>query len=175
MTTHRLILINNFQIHIDACSNLISLVHLLINLSKVIAPHRHQHEYKIIFTNKSYLLIKKVFSKVVKYRPGGEFHLHVDFHSDEEIDEDDKLGNRVGHSMIFLQSAELGGGFAMPKFNIHITPKPGRMAHWRNVDSNGINAPMSLHGGCHVFAGNKVVAIKDYHHPFQKHWQCKKK
>ena len=74
--------------------------------------------------------------------------------------------------MIFLQDVELGGGFAMPELGIYIDPKLGRMIHWRNVDRNGQNDLLSLHGGCRVLAGNKQVAIKDYHQPFQNHWIC---
>ena len=75
--------------------------------------------------------------------------------------------------MIFLQDVELGGGFAMPELGIYVSPSPGRMVHWRNLDRNGENVPLSLHGGCRVYSGNKQVAIKDYHQPFQKHWVCR--
>ena len=109
--------------------------------------------------------------KVNKYRAGGQFEPHLDFYTDDEVDDE---GNRVAHAMLFLQDVELGGGFALPELGIYIEPKPGRMVHWRNVDRNGENDPLSLHGGCRVFSGNKQVTIKDYHHRDQKHWKCKK-
>ena len=115
-------------------------------------------------------------SKVLKYRPGGQFSPHLDFYTEEQMEENEELGlgNRVGHAMLFLQDVELGGGFAMPELGIYISPKPGRMVHWRNVDRYGENEPKSLHGGCHIYSGNKQVAVKDYHQPFQKHWMCDK-
>ena len=97
----------------------------------------------------------------------------MDFYLEDQK-EDYHLGNRVGHAMIFLSDVDLGGGFAMPELDIHISPAPGRMVVWHNVDRNGENDPLSLHGGCRVFSGNKVVAIKDFHLLNQKSWMCKK-
>ena len=113
--------------------------------------------------------------QVVKYRPGGTSLPHVDYYQEEAKEEGYNLGNRCGHAMIFLSDVKLGGGFAMPELGIHISPKPGRMVVWHNLDKNGEPDPRSLHGGCRVFSGNKVMAIKDFHQLNQNNWTCKKK
>ena len=79
----------------------------------------------------------------------------------------------MAQAMVFLSDVELGGGFAMPQLGIYVKPKPGIMVVWHNVDRNGENDILSLHGGCPVFSGNKVVAITSYHLLNQKNWTCK--
>ena len=36
---------------------------------------------------------------------------------------------------MILGGVELGGGFAMPEFGIHINPKQSRMTHCQNMDT----------------------------------------
>ena len=123
----------------------------------------------------AYRVIIIIF-QVIRYRPGGQFPPNLDFFTQEQINKQANpgLGNRVGHVMVFLQHVELGGGFAMPELGIYVSPKPGRMVHWRNVDKNGEKDHKSLHGGCYIYSGNKQVAVKDYHQNLQKHWICEK-
>ena len=62
----------------------------------------------------------------------------------------------------------------MPELDIYIAPQPGTMVVWHNVDTNGENDPLSLHGGCPVFAGNKVAIVTEHHLLAQNAWVCKK-
>ena len=105
------------------------------------------------------------YTEVVKYRPGGTFHL--DYFNEEQPDEVE------GHTMIFLREVELGGGFAMPELGIHIKPKPGRMVHWQNMDTNGEYSPHSLYGLCPVFIGNNLVATNIYYQSRKELMMCK--
>ena len=100
---------------------------------------------------------------------------HHDFFRDGHDVDDYNLGNRVAQAMIFLSDVELGGGFAMPELSVHITPKPGRMVVWYNVDRNGDNDLLSLHGGCPIFSGSKLAAITSFYLLNQKSCICKKK
>ena len=97
----------------------------------------------------------------------------MDYFEDAQKEEDYNLGNRVAQAMIFLSDVKLGGGFAMPALGIYVPPKAGTMIVWHNVDINGENSKLSLHGGCPVWSGNKVAAITSFHALNQKQWSCR--
>jgi len=106
---------------------------------------------------------KDLSMEIYKYRLGGAHMPHMDFYTDEHIlkaGEDE--GNRVAITMIFLRQTKRGGGFAMPRLGIYIAPTPGAMLIWRNVDNRGWNSQESVHGGCPVYQGVKMIAITEY-------------
>jgi len=84
-------------------------------------------------------------------------------------------GGRVAIAMIFLRKTKRGGGFAMPsdgrlymillriqRLGIYIAPTPGALLIWRNDNKDGWNSQESVHGGCPVYQGTKMIAITEF-------------
>jgi len=120
--------------------------------------------------------------EIYKYRLGGEHSPHVDFYTETDLKKQAEKGsydgNRLAIALVFLGKLELGGGFAMPELGIYVAPSPGTLLLWWNVDLDGNNSPESIHGGCPVYIGTKMIAITEYnfneqHVPNLPHLQCK--
>ena len=76
--------------------------------------------------------------EIFKYRPGGFIAPHTDYLKEEEIQEDYlHFGNIFAQGLLFVSKAELGGNFVMPLLGIAVSPEPGSLVVWHNVDRNG--------------------------------------
>ncbi|XP_023323008.1 prolyl 4-hydroxylase subunit alpha-2 [Eurytemora carolleeae] len=100
--------------------------------------------------------------EIFKYRLGGAHTPHTDFYNEDYIRKEVKLGNRVAIAMIFLRETIKGGGFAMPRLTVYVAPTPGTLLVWYNVDKMGRNDEDTVHGGCPVYQGTKMIAITEY-------------
>jgi len=98
--------------------------------------------------------------EIYKYRLGGAHTPHKDFSTDGNMARDP--GGRVAIAMIFLRKTKRGGGFAMPRLGIYIAPTPGALLIWRNDNKDGWNSQESVHGGCPVYQGTKMIAITEF-------------
>ncbi|XP_023323010.1 uncharacterized protein LOC111697301 isoform X2 [Eurytemora carolleeae] len=106
--------------------------------------------------------------EIYKYRLGGSHSPHTDFYDENHIEEHETEGNRIAIAMIFLRATKRGGGFAMPRLNIYVEPIPGSLLVWYNVDNYGRNDEDTVHGGCPVYQGTKMIAITEYNALLQK-------
>ncbi|KAI3638346.1 hypothetical protein MIR68_003957 [Amoeboaphelidium protococcarum] len=90
--------------------------------------------------------------QVVWYREGQKYEPHDDWFSDND-DLNERLSNGVQREItIFghlntVDMEEHGGATACPEFDLEIPAKLGDAAFWYNIDENGVEDPLTLHGG----------------------------
>ena len=100
-----------------------------------------------------------------RYAVGQQFKPHHDFfHTNQSYWKvQEKIGGqRTWTVMAFLNKPEAGGQTQFPKAGIRITPAPGYLLIWNNMDVAGEPNDFSLHQGCPVEAGVKYVVTKWY-------------
>ncbi|KAK6016441.1 hypothetical protein OSTOST_18076 [Ostertagia ostertagi] len=84
---------------------------------------------------------------------------------DEETVGAAKVFRRAQAMMPFInfESSELWQdltGTVFPRLKTTVTPTPGDVIFWINVNVDETEARGSLHGGCPVYRGEKVAAVK---------------
>ncbi|MGE0178183.1 MAG: prolyl hydroxylase family protein, partial [Sphingomonas sp.] len=100
-----------------------------------------------------------------RYGVGQQFKPHHDFfYSDQAYWEamEASGGQRTWTAMIFLNTPEEGGQTAFPAAGVKVTPRPGNLLAWNNMDPEGQPNLHSLHQGMPVLAGAKYVITKWY-------------
>lgn len=100
-----------------------------------------------------------------RYAVGQQFKPHHDFfHTDQPYwpEQEAMGGQRTWTAMAFLNKPEAGGQTMFPKAGLRITPAPGHLLIWNNMDAAGEPNPYSLHQGMPVEAGVKYVITKWY-------------
>lgn len=100
-----------------------------------------------------------------RYAIGQQFKPHHDFfYTDQGYyrTEAETGGQRTWTAMAFLNQPEEGGQTDFPKINVKITPRPGNLLVWNNMDAHGEPNPFTLHHGMPVVAGVKYVITKWY-------------
>jgi len=98
-----------------------------------------------------------------RYAVGQQFKPHHDFfYDDQEYWEAmrESGGQRTWTAMIFLNAPDEGGQTAFPAAGIKVTPRPGNLLIWNNMDEAGEPNPYSIHQGMPVVAGTKYVITK---------------
>lgn len=105
-----------------------------------------------------------------RYRPGEQFKPHNDyFHEGTSYWELERVsGQRTWTAMIYLNDVE-GGDTRFPAAGLSISPTPGMLVLWNNLDSNGRPNRATLHAGTPVRSGTKYVLTKWYRElPWQR-------
>jgi prolyl 4-hydroxylase len=100
-----------------------------------------------------------------RYAAGQQFKPHHDFFfTTEAYWEEQKNcgGQRTWTAMMFLNKPEAGGHTFFPKAGVRITPRPGNLLVWNNMDATGQPNEFSLHQGCPVEEGVKYIITKWY-------------
>ena len=100
-----------------------------------------------------------------RYAVGQQFKAHHDFfYTDQPYWAEQEVmgGQRTWTAMAFLNKPEAGGQTMFPKAGLRITPAPGHLLIWNNLDVAGEPNPYSLHQGLPVEAGVKYVITKWY-------------
>lgn len=100
-----------------------------------------------------------------RYAVGQEFKAHHDFfYTDQGYyrSESTMGGQRTWTAMVFLNEPEGGGQTFFPEVNLRITPRPGNLFTWNNMDETGAPNRFTLHQGCPVTAGVKYIVTKWY-------------
>jgi prolyl 4-hydroxylase len=100
-----------------------------------------------------------------RYAVGQQFKPHHDFfHTDQPYwpAMEKTGGQRTWTVMAFLNKPDAGGQTAFPKAGLRITPAPGYLLIWNNLDLAGEPNDFSLHQGVPVDAGVKYVVTKWY-------------
>jgi len=100
-----------------------------------------------------------------RYAVGQRFKCHHDFFytSEPYWEEQERTGGqRTWTVMGFLNEPEAGGQTEFPKAKVKISPKPGNLLAWNNLDAVGEPNDMSLHQGMPVEAGVKYIITKWY-------------
>ena len=105
-----------------------------------------------------------------RYVVGQQFKPHHDFfHVGEAYwpEMERSGGQRTWTAMVFLNAPEGGGQTAFPEADLRVSPRPGNLLTWNNLDAKGVPNPYTLHQGCPVTAGAKYVITKWYR---ERHW-----
>ncbi|HEY0013282.1 MAG TPA: 2OG-Fe(II) oxygenase [Allosphingosinicella sp.] len=105
-----------------------------------------------------------------RYRPGEQFKPHNDyFHSGTDYWEVERsAGQRTWTAMAYLNDVD-GGETRFPAAGLSISPTPGMLVVWNNMDRDGRPNPATLHAGTPVSSGTKYVLTKWYRQfPFQR-------
>jgi prolyl 4-hydroxylase len=100
-----------------------------------------------------------------RYAAGQQFKAHHDFFYTDQpywADMERTGGQRTWTAMMFLNAPDAGGQTFFPKANVRITPRPGNLLAWNNLDVFGEPNISSLHQGMPVEAGLKYVITKWY-------------
>jgi prolyl 4-hydroxylase len=100
-----------------------------------------------------------------RYAVGQQFKPHHDFfYEDQPYWEamHRSGGQRTWTAMAFLNVPIEGGQTAFPAAGVKVTPRPGNLLIWNNMDEAGEPNLYSLHQGAPVIAGTKYVITKWY-------------
>jgi prolyl 4-hydroxylase len=101
--------------------------------------------------------------QVLHYDLGGEYQPHYDYfdiNTPGGLFHLNRGGQRMATFMIYLSDTEEGGETIFPKADIKIQPQKGKAVMFFNVDLNGKEDPMSLHGGAPVLKGEKWIMTR---------------
>jgi prolyl 4-hydroxylase len=105
-----------------------------------------------------------------RYRPGEQFKPHNDyFHEGTRYWEVERsAGQRTWTAMAYLNEVD-GGETRFPAAGLSISPTPGMLVVWNNMDRDGRPNPATLHAGTPVSSGTKYVLTKWYRQlPYQR-------
>lgn len=100
-----------------------------------------------------------------RYLPGEQYRHHSDhFRLDRAHWQRERLrgGQRSWTAMIYLNGVEAGGATDFPRLGLSLTPQPGLLVAWNNMDRRGRPNPALLHAGTPVVAGSKYVITQWY-------------
>jgi len=97
---------------------------------------------------------------IIAYEPGEEYHSHVDFFSQEQIEHNRKVlkdfsGQRLVTFLLCLQAPAAGGETVYDQSGLSIAYESGMATLHFNVTAAGIPDAQSLHHGCPVHLGQK--------------------
>lgn len=97
---------------------------------------------------------------IVRYRPGEEYRLHVDYFTDEQIatnraQRSDRSGQRIATFLLYLRAADAGGETEYPDANLVVQGEAGMAVLHFNAATDGTPDLSSRHIGRPVRAGEK--------------------
>ncbi|MSQ97712.1 MAG: hypothetical protein EXR85_00215 [Xanthomonadales bacterium] len=97
---------------------------------------------------------------IIAYEPGEEYHSHVDFFSQEQIERNRKVlkdfsGQRLVTFLLCLQAPEAGGETVYDHSGLSVVYETGMATLHFNVTPAGTPDAQSLHHGCPVQLGQK--------------------
>lgn len=100
-----------------------------------------------------------------RYRQGQQFKHHYDYFTLTEgywQQERRRGGQRSWTAMVFLNAPDAGGATDFPELGLSVTPRPGAVLAWNNMDRDGYPNPATLHAGLPVTRGSKYVITQWY-------------
>ena len=100
-----------------------------------------------------------------RYREGEEYRYHRDhLRPDREHWQTERRrgGQRSWTAMVYLNVPEAGGATEFPVLDLKITPEPGMLVLWDNMDRRGRPNPATRHAALPVEAGTKYVVTQWY-------------
>ncbi len=101
--------------------------------------------------------------QVIKYDVGHGYKPHHDFFHDNSpghVKHKNQGGQRIHTCVIYLKAAEEGGETEFPELKIKVKPEVGDALIWTNIDPDGKGDPRTLHIGCPVVKGQKIIASR---------------
>jgi len=98
-----------------------------------------------------------------KYDPTQEYRPHFDWLNPDSTGHRSHLqrgGQRLGTFILYLSDVEQGGGTAFPNIGLEVFPQKGNALFFLNTDANHQPDQQTLHAGCPVVKGTKIIANK---------------
>jgi prolyl 4-hydroxylase len=98
-----------------------------------------------------------------KYDPTQEYRPHFDWLNPDSTGHRSHLqrgGQRLATFILYLSDVEQGGGTAFPNIGLEVFPKKGNALFFLNTDANHQPDQQTLHAGCPVVKGTKIIANK---------------
>ncbi|MEM7780846.1 MAG: 2OG-Fe(II) oxygenase [Pseudomonadota bacterium] len=100
-----------------------------------------------------------------RYRPGEEYRHHKDYlleHRPHWQKERLRGGQRSWTAMVYLNAVEAGGETDFSELGLTVTPEPGTLVTWNNMDRRGRPNRDTRHAALPVQAGSKYVITQWY-------------
>jgi hypothetical protein len=96
---------------------------------------------------------------LLRYAPGQEYRPHRDYLPPSKVVAVDHggSGQREATVIAYLNEVEAGGLTQFPLLDLEVSPIPGSLLAFRNLDQDGQPEPRSLHAGLPVTAGMKWI------------------
>lgn len=101
--------------------------------------------------------------QILNYVEGAEYRPHWDYFDPKTpggLIHFNRGGQRLATVIMYLNVPDEGGETIFPKVQISITPQKGKALLFYNCTPDGVEDPMSLHGGAPVIRGEKWIATK---------------
>lgn len=95
---------------------------------------------------------------VISYQEGGHYAPHFDYLIYASDSVQALQGNRIATFLLYLKTAEEGGGTVFTDLNLRLQPKPGDAILWFDMYVDGTRQGQTMHGGCPVLKGHKAAA-----------------
>lgn len=98
-----------------------------------------------------------------RYEAGQQFKMHNDYFAGGQpysAAVASEGGQRTWTAMVFLNKPEAGGCTHFPRASVKVTPRPGALLAWFNLDREGLGNPYTHHEGMIVEAGVKYILTK---------------
>ena len=105
-----------------------------------------------------------------RYRVGEEYRHHRDYFREERDhwqNERRRGGQRSWTAMVYLNAVEAGGETEFPELGLTVTPEPGLLIAWDNMDRSGRPNRNTRHAALPVISGEKYVITQWYR---QEEW-----
>jgi prolyl 4-hydroxylase len=116
------------------------------------------------------------FLQILRYRPGEEYRLHVDYFNESGAGSHEWLahgGQRAQTVLTYLNDDYSGGSTHFPKLQLDVKGRRGDMLHFHNLGADGLGHKDSLHAGLPVIAGEKWLLsqwIRSASYPARLTW-----
>lgn len=104
--------------------------------------------------------------QILRYTKGAEYRPHYDYFDPTTpggLACYQRGGQRVATLIIYLAGPDRGGETVFPHADLKVPPTAGDAVLFYNCTPEGIEDPLSLHGGAPVLEGEKWVAVKWFH------------
>ncbi|MBS0620041.1 MAG: 2OG-Fe(II) oxygenase [Verrucomicrobia bacterium] len=101
--------------------------------------------------------------QVLNYGKGQQYLPHYDYFDSSEPGGAicyNRGGQRIATVVMYLADTPKGGETIFPKANLSVKPIKGNAVIFYNCTPDGIEDPLSLHGGAPVLEGEKWIATK---------------
>ena len=116
------------------------------------------------------------FLQVLRYRPGEEYRLHVDYFNESGAGSHQSMadgGQRAQTVLTYLNDNYSGGSTHFPKLQLDFKGHRGDMLHFHNLDAEGLGHRDTLHAGLPVIQGEKWLLsqwIRSGSYPLRLAW-----
>ena len=108
-----------------------------------------------------------------RYEAGQQFKMHNDYFAGGQpysAAVAKEGGQRTWTAMVFLNRPAAGGFTNFPWASVRVTPRPGALLAWFNLDREGLPNPYTHHEGMVVEAGVKYVLTKWFR---ERKWEAR--